>query len=158
MGKFEKGVKDESWDNTIGQSVEAEDAAIDWLTKNGRLSTRLPRRKPIKKFPDDGDLLTYMYNEYNQKYWFRTVDVKRNSHWIEESFPHPVMLLTTVEQPLHQDWVYMSFSADLVRVAIFDMSKINLSAGVEMETTNRRGGLQMSVGLPFRLAEVRLMK
>ena len=152
MSEIKSGVEDESFEVSLAQSNEAVDKAMEYLSKYGMIAIKLERRPDPA--PDDGDILTFKYNESGEKYWCRTVDVKRNSNWSGSEFPFDTVYVTE-EKQFHHDWIYMIFNTDMTAVAIFDMTKINASVAQFDETTNRRGGNQVSVGIPTNLASWR---
>lgn len=143
---MDAGVKDESFAVSLSESEEAVNAAQMMLRIAGWSCLKLER---LEGHPDHGDLLIYKQRPNGTKHSFQTVDVKRNANWTGHSFPYDTMYVTT-QKELHYGWWYVVFSASLSQVAFIDMNAVPLWNIEFDETTNRRGGGQISAGIPAR--------
>ena len=151
MSSIQAGVKDESFETSLANSEVTVNEAIKLFRQSGWYCTHIDR---IKGEEDYGDILIWKHNEHGQKYLFHTVDVKQNANWGDTSFPFRTVYVTSNDQ-LHPDWWYLVYNSTMTRYAFVDMETVALSVVEYDETTNRRGGIQQSAGIPIDLMKFR---
>lgn len=141
-------VKNESFSRSLERSEETVNLMVDII--NGRARRYCTPIVRDKARQDQGDILTWIDCDKWGKRLFETIDVKQALEWVGKHPPESWggLYVTTLDE-LHKDWKYVIFNQDCSYCAIADMSKIHRSAFIMDDTTNRRGGGQVSVKLPI---------
>jgi hypothetical protein len=123
------------------------DRAVRWINESGRFACAIPSFG----FPDQGDAISWKVWEDEQKYSFRTIDVKEAHAWVEDKPPESWGgLMLAKKGQLHGSWIYIVINQPMTMLALIDMEKCHIpSVAEEVVTSHPEGGEQISMRIPF---------
>jgi hypothetical protein len=121
--------------------------AVAWMRGWGMFASPIMSQG----FPDQGDALSWKLRDDQEKYWFRTIDVKEAHAWVDKDPPKSWGgFMLTRDGQLHASWVYIVVNRPMTRIAIIDMERYSMSMAKEIQTTHpETGKTQISMLMPY---------